>query len=633
MAALKKTKSRGEMQKERKKRGVVSSVVVTSLSSSIAAQDAVVSIISAFKNVCLLDTSPHKRALGQRVITKRGSFTFFSNTVSSIFMMKMKIMSADINIVVVDGDIDMDKEEMLRKTKQDNILFLSCARSPAPETKKYVKNIFGRDKLYSLAEMPRVLETKKVVNRRKHSRPLMVADTLEQISQTCFKITGHVSKGFTSYNILLNGVMQAKIVQINSTDGPLPLRSLELLTKEEIYGAPAGKKEGSLVDMIKNVRINDSIDEYLSDDDSLGKVQGQWPDEIDEVNELNEIDDSSEYDSDSDSNSEFDGDNYNIGGSADCDSNSECSTNNSNSANNSNINNNDAYEKEELYEKYKEYKGFRTINLGSHKKEDVTHLKTFRTQNLPEYYKDLSFIGSDQARKKILAKKSFIPTNTSLELYFEIDPQPQTQDLLLNSIIDNDFLSVHGLYDYEGLPTISTFSFSSLLPISQDMSGSISFDYGFAITTPKSIAIGTGTEIIKCRQEASSGTICCITPLILTDDRVLLLQKNMVIGTAAQILRKDPILIKTIVFRGRPVKIRKRSCIVGKMFHSRQEVLFFQNLSLYSNTSKKGRIKRPLGQHGLMKCYFFPPVKHGEKIYMELAKRVYLSPSEIFNIS
>lgn len=595
---------KGKTQRERSEAGLVSTVVITSMGKHIKPEDALPHIVTAFKKteIVEMNLNTQKEHLGTRIVCRKGTFAFFPNNFGARNEMKTKIQGADINIVLVDKEIDEKTEEIISQTKQDNLLFLSCIKNVSSGIKKEVRKTFGKSKVYGLSEIGRVLENKTVLNRKRHTRPHFLPDSIERVGENMFKVTGSVDKGFVSSRIVVNGSIFGQIKQISVSGKAIDISSLASLTKEDIYSKKKEDKEDLLSEMISNLKITEQVinDQPEYSDDSLGCIN------LEETAEEEAEDGSSEnyqsleeieYNEESDEIASEDLVGY------------------------------EALEKtnkkEELINKYKGFKGFKTINLGMHKQaQDNESIKVFRTQNLPDYYTSLSFVGSERARKKILAKKSPVPIHTPFEMTFEIEEKDLS---VLENNLSTGCLSIYGLFDYEGLPTIATLSFNTKETISI-YNRNLSFEYGFFTITPSTFIMGNGSEIVKCKTEGTTGTLCFFAPLVLTDDKISISRDNTHTGAAVQILRKDPIIIRTVVFRGIPAKIHKRSCIVAKMFHTREEVKYFRDIKLYSSKKKEGHIKKPLGEKGLMKCYFFPPVKHGEKIYMELARRVFINP-------
>ncbi|OAG33368.1 hypothetical protein NEIG_00923 [Nematocida sp. ERTm5] len=598
---------KGLTQKERATSGLVSTVMITALGTRISAEDALPSILSSFRKSeegeRVINTE--KMHLGHRVVCKKGIFTFFVNSPDSSMQMKNKMHGADINIILVDKKMNDEISDLISQTKQDNLVFLSCIRDTPAEIKKEVKKTFGKTKVYTLNEIARVLQNKTVLNRKRYSRPHFFPDTIQRVGERMFKITGAVDKGFVSRQVLINGGITGKIQEISVNGKPLDISSLAVLTREEIYQKKKDQEE-EMTDLLSTLKIteNQINDQPEYSDDSIGCIN------VEETQE--EEEDSEEM---SENYSDLEGEEEE--GSCEIDSDDLAGYS--------------ALEKEnikkELVHKYKDFKGFRTINMGLHKKaneKENESLRVFRSQNLPEYYQRLSFIGSERVRRKLLSKKSPVPVSTPLEIVLEISEKhmPAFADA-----VESRFLSVHGLFDYEGAMTICALSFQTKEAISI-YDSSLSFDYGFMCTTPSSCVLGNGTEIVKCKTEGTTGTACFLGPLILTDDKIAIYKEGRCVGSAVYATRKDPILIRTVVFKGIPAKILRRSCVVSKMFHSREEVNYFKGIKLYSSLKKEGHIKRALGENGLMKCYFFPPVKHGEKIYMELARRVFITPDK-----
>ncbi|KAH9387070.1 pre-rRNA-processing protein TSR1 [Nematocida major] len=598
---------KGQTQKERAAAGLVSTIVVTSMGTCVGAEDVLPSILTSIgkREVDEERINSQKTYIGSRVSTKKGTFMLLANAPDAPHAMKARMQGADINIVLVDKEINNDVSNLIGQTKQDNLIFLSCLRAASADIKKSIKKTFGKTKVYTLNEIGRVLESKTVLNRKRHTRPHFLPDTLEQLGERLFKITGAVDKGFVSGRILINGSIIAQIREILVDGKPLDISGLAPLTKEDIYQKK--KEEGdAMADIISHLRIseNNINDQPEYSDDSLGCVN------LEETEEEKDSEDESEDYADLEE-VEYEE--------------SSCEVNSDDLVGYGALGSEN--KKKELIQKYKGFKGFKTINLGLHKKasdrENET-IKVFRTQNLPEYYTQLSFIGSERARRKILAKKSPVPVRTPFELTFEVDPASMEA---FGACMLSGQLSVHGLFDYEGSPTICTLGFSAKETISM-YNRNLFFDFGFFHSMPGTLVFGNGTEVVKCKTEGTTGTICFIGPLVLTDDKIAISLDGRTVGSALHAIRKDPIIIKTVVFRGVPVKIQKRSCVIGKMFRTREEVKYFKDIKLYSSLKKEGHIKKPLGEKGLMKCYFFPPIKHGEKVYMELARRVFITPDE-----
>ncbi|KAI5191482.1 pre-rRNA-processing protein TSR1 [Nematocida sp. AWRm77] len=624
MSRQQNTRHKKSAQSSAKEKGSIV-VVVTSLDPHVSPSEAF-SVFERMDTGCS-EKDPESIRLGMHVHTKRNKFVFLSNSTGSSSLRRLRISLADINIVLVGQENMEETEDLLKQTRQSNLVFLACTASSSAGTRKYVTKTFGKQKVYSASEIGRVLDSKAVVNRKKQMRPGMVAQTVEKLSDTQIRVTGALEKGFVSHNVLLNGSMQATITGISIQEQPLSLSALKPLTREDLYRSKATreeKEENVILTRIKDISIAEQmeIEAGMCQTNSLGALGSLgWMSTKDLENaedaEDAESRDEMSIDEESEENAnsnDFDGGDFDSDGS-DSDDGDDSGSYSSSPDNGS---------PDGL--PFAQYKGFRSINLGVRSGSDSSQLKAFREQNLPEHYSQLNFVQSEHVRRKLLAKKSPVPVQTLLTVTLEIDPS-HTMEFL------EEFISLQGLFDYEGLPTICTLSFSSSTPLSSYTSGPITMDHGFCFSAPPEFVVGTGTDIVKCKREGTSGTLCYIGPLVLTDDKVFLVKDNQIVGTGMQCLRKDPIVLATVTFKGRPVKINKRLCTIGKMFRTREEVLRFKDVRLYSSDRKEGRIKKPLGQHGLMKCYFCPPLKHTEKVYMELARRVFLEPPQWMGLS
>jgi hypothetical protein len=54
-----------------------------------------------------------------------------------------------------------------------------------------------------------------------------------------------------------------------------------------------------------------------------------------------------------------------------------------------------------------------------------------------------------------------------------------------------------------------------------------------------------------------------------------------------------------------------------------EDIEYFKPIELYTLSGRHGRIKQPLGTHGLMKCIFDRPLSVQDNVFMNLYKRVF----------
>ncbi|KAL3102322.1 hypothetical protein niasHS_003731 [Heterodera schachtii] len=85
----------------------------------------------------------------------------------------------------------------------------------------------------------------------------------------------------------------------------------------------------------------------------------------------------------------------------------------------------------------------------------------------------------------------------------------------------------------------------------------------------------------------------------------------------------DRIVLKRTVLSGHPYKVNKRTAVVRYMFYNREDIEWFKPVELYTHEGRRGRIKQPLGTHGLVKCVFDQPLSVQDSVLMNLYKRVF----------
>ena len=106
---------------------------------------------------------------------------------------------------------------------------------------------------------------------------------------------------------------------------------------------------------------------------------------------------------------------------------------------------------------------------------------------------------------------------------------------------------------------------------------------------------------------------------------------QMVCSGTVKSVDPDRIAIKRIVLTGLPTKIHKNSSVIQWMFHTPEDVKWFQPVEVWTKRGLQGHVKESLGDHGIMKCYFNQPIQMHDTVCMSLYKRVYprMVPPEV----
>jgi pre-rRNA-processing protein TSR1 len=62
----------------------------------------------------------------------------------------------------------------------------------------------------------------------------------------------------------------------------------------------------------------------------------------------------------------------------------------------------------------------------------------------------------------------------------------------------------------------------------------------------------------------------------------------------------DRIVLKKITLSGYPHRVSKRKAVVRFMFHNPEDVRWFKPLELWTKYGRRGRIREPVGTHGML---------------------------------
>ncbi len=103
------------------------------------------------------------------------------------------------------------------------------------------------------------------------------------------------------------------------------------------------------------------------------------------------------------------------------------------------------------------------------------------------------------------------------------------------------------------------------------------------------------------------------------------------IGTATTLAPSSSrVVAKRVILTGHPFKIHKKLVTVRYMFFSREDVLWFAALPLWTKRGRQGFIKEPLGTHGYFKATFDGKINPMDAIGVSLYKRVWPRPAKTF---
>uniref|UniRef100_A0A6U9Q6Z5 Bms1-type G domain-containing protein n=1 Tax=Picocystis salinarum TaxID=88271 RepID=A0A6U9Q6Z5_9CHLO len=85
----------------------------------------------------------------------------------------------------------------------------------------------------------------------------------------------------------------------------------------------------------------------------------------------------------------------------------------------------------------------------------------------------------------------------------------------------------------------------------------------------------------------------------------------------------DRVVLKRVVLTGFPTKVHRNKATVRHMFYCPEDVKYYKPLELWTKYGRRGRIREPLGTHGLMKCAFDGVIQQKDTICTSLYKRVF----------
>lgn len=100
-------------------------------------------------------------------------------------------------------------------------------------------------------------------------------------------------------------------------------------------------------------------------------------------------------------------------------------------------------------------------------------------------------------------------------------------------------------------------------------------------------------------------------------------QLSLVATGSLKSCNPDRVIVKKIVLTGFPMKTHRSKAIVRSMFFSPEDIRWFSPVELWTKHGRRGRIREPLGTHGLFKSIFDGPLSQQDTVCMSLYKRVF----------
>ncbi|EQB62258.1 twenty s rrna accumulation protein tsr1p [Vairimorpha apis BRL 01] len=220
-----------------------------------------------------------------------------------------------------------------------------------------------------------------------------------------------------------------------------------------------------------------------------------------------------------------------------------------------------------------------------------------------------------------------------IEKYSEYrDNQIVELKLKIENLGNDKIFVLFNYYEFEEYNTIHNFAFSCDTIIKSHEKKFVDFGYKLVEVNPV-ITKNANQNLFKIEEGLSDGVFSFIGPLSFNLHKIMIFDENCLMDISRCTFRclgvnlgiKERKLYNEVVLKGLPIKIFKRSCVVKRMFYSKEEVQYFKNIRLYT---KKGRasgfIKKPLGVHGAFKAFFSQPILSNDKIFMSLYKREFL---------
>ncbi|KAM4104035.1 hypothetical protein ACJW30_06G125800 [Castanea mollissima] len=278
-------------------------------------------------------------------------------------------------------------------------------------------------------------------------------------------------------------------------------------------------------------------------------------------------------------------------------------------------------------------------------------LKSFRTSSWdpkeslpPEYAKIFAFDNFARTQKHVLSKAldmeqgnrdDCIPASSYVRLH--IKEVPNSVACKLCSLIKTVPVIVSGLLQHESKMSVLHFSIKKHDTYSAPIKSKEEFVFhvGFRQFVARPIFSSDNINSDKHKMErflhAGRFSVASIYGPISFPPLPLIVLKSAEGGAAPSVaavgslksVDPDRIILKKIILTGYPQRVSKLKAAVRYMFHNPEDVRWFKPVEVWTKCGRRGRIKEPVGTHGVMKCILNGVLQQNDTVCMSLFKRAY----------
>ncbi|KAK4577823.1 hypothetical protein RGQ29_028089 [Quercus rubra] len=278
-------------------------------------------------------------------------------------------------------------------------------------------------------------------------------------------------------------------------------------------------------------------------------------------------------------------------------------------------------------------------------------LKSFRTSSWdpkeslpPEYARIFAFDNFARTQKHVVAKAldmeqenrdDCIPASSYVRLH--IKEVPNSVACKLCSLIKTVPVTVSGLLQHESKMSVLHFSIKKHDTYSAPIKSKEEFVFhvGFRQFVARPIFSSDNINSDKHKMErflhAGRFSVASIYGPISFPPLPLIVLKSAEGGAAPSVaavgslksVDPDRIILKKIILTGYPQRVSKLKAAVRYMFHNPEDVRWFKPVEVWTKCGRRGRIKEPVGTHGVMKCILNGVLQQNDTVCMSLFKRAY----------